>query len=451
MVTKRVLGVALLIAVFSISPLTAQINRFSSNTSSATSGLFAADTDDFLDVNSWQNVEFGTFFTTLLVDGMNGGVGAGLAVRMGTAYLGFGYFGTFWDGAFGSTTTEAGGNETVARTGDLRWTNQISVLFGTEMLGGFLLDFNLAGMGRNNRDTEVVVGGDILTNENTVGFGALEVGLRWGRNFELANGLTLKPTLGFSYNLNTERTEARPIGQPRTTTLNGIDPFFSRPDLAFADLNGGRVGLTGGINVHAGLGVDRVFGDVDGSLWVGYDLEIRTYDRQTRASGTWTDFAPSFNQHLINVGVGAWYTLDRRLSFAWSVECDINIISAEVTSAQHTGANPVHQLAISEVEISPQFAAGVVFQAIPGRFNLNASIALSPLQFTRTQMEHHYLGVGAETTNITTTNISRAQTYTLLGFTWFLGDNLSLDAALNPAPGARIDATTFAMLLSYKR
>ena len=458
MVTKRrvMLIAVLLIAVLGISPLTAQINRFSSNTNLATSGLFDNDTDDFLDVNNWQNVEFDTFFSTVQVDNLDGRLGAGLALRAGEAYLGFGYFGTLWQGNINSVRTEAGGNRLVTRpfpdaNNNLTWTNQLSVLFGMDMLGGFLLDLNFAGFGRTTRDSDVFDDGNVVTNENTTGLGELEVGLRWGRNFELENGLTLKPTLGFSYNTNRARTEERPAGGTRTTTLNGIDPFFSRTDLGFVELNDGRVGLTGGFNVHAGMGVDRAFGDTDASLWVSYDLNIRTYDRQRTGSGEWADFAPSFARHLINIGVGAWYTLDRRLSFAWSAECAIGIISAEATSMQdQTGLPPNHQFAVSIVEISPKFAAGVVFQAIHDRFNVNASLALFPFIYRRTQVDHNNLAM-VETIDRTETIFSNIRTYTSAGFTWFLGDNLSFDAALTAAPAARIDVTSFSLLLSYKR
>jgi len=458
MITKRIFGVALLIAVFCISPLTAQIHRFSSNTNLATSGLFKTDTDDFLNVNNWQNVEFDTFFTTLLVENIDG-IGAGLALRAGAAYLGFGYFGTFWQGRSDRTTTEAGGFRLVTRpnptlNNNLSWTSQISFLFGMEALGGLLLDLNIDGLGQNNRDNEVLVDGYIVTNENFVGLGALEAGLRWGRNFELADGSVLKPTLGFSYNVNMARTVTRPPGGTETTSLNGIDPFFQwlQTELGASGLYGGEVGLTGGFNVHVGLGVDRAFGDVDGSLWASYDLEIRTYDKQrTTNAGGWSDHRPAFTGHEINIGIGAWYTLDRRVSFAWSVECAVSLGIAEVTSRWDSQyVVPEHQYAVSMFGISPKFAAGVVFQALPDRLNLNASLALFPFYFTHMQIDHTNIAAGT-TVERRDTTVGSARTETSIGFTWFLGDNLSFDAALNTAINARLDVTTFSALLSYRR
>jgi len=423
--------------------------------------LFDTDTDDFLNVNNWQNVEFDSFFTTLLVDNIDG-IGAGLALRAGAAYLGFGYFGTFWQGRADRTTTEAGGFRLVTRpnptlNNNLSWTSQISFLFGMEALGGFLLDLNIDGLGQNNRDNEELVGGYVVTNENFTGLGALEAGLRWGRNFELADGSVLKPTLGFSYNVNMARTVIRPVATGvETTTRTGIDPFFewlqTEMGGAASGLYGGEVGLTGGFNVHVGLGFDRAFGDVDGSLWASYDLEIRTYDKQrTTNAGGWSDHRPAFTGHEINIGIGAWYTLDRRVSFAWSVECAVSIAVAEVTSrwdSQYTV--PEHQYAVSKFGISPKFAAGVVFQAFPDRFNLNASLALFPFYFTRMQIDHTNIAAGT-TINRTETVIGNTITATSIGFSWFLGDNLSFDAALNSTFNARLDVTTFSVLLSYKR
>ena len=460
MVIKRMFVAALLIAVFCISPLTAQISRFTSNTNMATGGLFQNGTDNFLDVNNWQNVEFDTFFSTVQVDNIEG-LGAGFSLRAGSVYLGFGYFGTLWQGAMSSVTREYGntfaitdrqGRETVGRSANLTWTNQLSVLVGTEFLGGFLLDFNLAGFGRNNNDQQEFDNGNVVTNEEAIRFGAIEFGLTWGRNFALGD-LYLKPTLGFSYNTNIQSIKDRPAGGERTTTLTSVDPFFSRTDLGFTGLQGGQVGLTGGFNIHAGLGVDRAFGDVDGSFWASYDLEIRRYYRQQRTdSGSrWTDFSPAFTGHVINIGVGAWYRLDRRLSFAWAAESDIGIISAAIFSAQdESGLPPDHAFSTTIFEIIPTFTAGIVFAAVPDRLNINASLAFSPLQYTFIQQEHNDL-FAATVTEWTSNNIGNARTLTSLGFTWIIGDNFSLDAALNATANARIDVTEFSILLSYRR
>ena len=453
MFTKKrfLLIAALLIAAIGISPLAAQINSFTSNTSKATNGLFGNDTDNFLSVNNWQNVKFNHFFTALQVDEANG-VGAGLALKAGAAYLGFGYFGKFWEGNISSTTTEYGDSTTVSNTADLAWTSQISFLLGTNLLGGLLLDFSLAGMGNNNNDKDELNGAEIITSKNTVGLGVMEAGLRWGRNFDLGNGYTFKPNLGFSYNINLQKTVSDPGDGLETTTLTSIDPFFSRMD-GYSDIQGGQVGLTGIVNGHAGMGVDLSAKAWDGSLWVGYDLETRTYDKQvTSSSDYWESYDPSYTSHLINVGVGAWYAMDRKLSLGWSVESDFDIKSAQITSVQKEDMpNPDHDFSDTLFKITPKITTGIVFKIKPDAFNFNGSLTLYPLDYSYRKFFHSDLsGVMSNTTTISNT-VGTAKTGTSLGFTWFITDGFSFDTAIAAVFGAKVDITAFSVLLSYKR
>jgi hypothetical protein len=443
-------------------PVQAQINRFESNTSLATSGLFGNDTDDFLNVNNWQDVEFNHFFSTVALDSISG-LGAGLALRTGALYLGFGYMGDIWEGALGKTTTEYGKDHaTVDRQGkklvtrspssSLTWNNQLSALIGHNSFGGIMLDFNMAGFGRNNRDNDIFdASGNVLTNEESVGTGALEFGAMWGKNFELQNGLTLKPSVGFWYNTNMEKTVTKPAGGVETTTLTGVDSFFSRTDLGLLELNGGRVGLTGGFNVYAGLEAVRYWGSTEGSVWLSYNLDLRTYDKQTESGSSYTDYSPSFHSHLINLGVGATYALDRRLSFAWAFGLGVGITNADITSAQdETPLAPNHEFSLTLLELFPKLSGGVVYRVMPERFNLNASLALMPADFSLLQLDHTDQTT-ARSIKTTSTRIDNAHSLTSLGFTWFVIDNLTFDAALNAAVAARVDVTAFSMLVSYKR
>jgi hypothetical protein len=445
-----VLAAALLITA--ISPLAAQ--SFKSNTSKATNGLFMTETDKFLDVNSWQEVEFDNFFTTFQWDQ---GISAGLAVDAGPIYLGFGYFGNFWTGTVNSTTEEYGdnyaaqgwrGKNKVTNTANLAWTNRISFLIGMAPMGGILLDFNFNGLGQNNNDKDSLdPNGDKTTNKDSAGLGSFEAGFGWGRNFELGGGLVVKPNLSFHYNIDLTKNEMD-SGGVETTTLNGMDHFFSQKD-GYSNINDGKVGLTGIITAHAGLGIDLPIY----SIWAGYDFETHTYDKQmTNSSDDWVDYSPSYTRSLINIGVGGWYTLDRKLSFSWSLESDFDIENAAVTSEKLKGwLKPEHEFTDSIFAIYPKIAAGVVYKLLPDRFNFNASLALHPLDYSYRKFTHTDSGINPSTITDTSSKINSTYTDTALGFTWFIAPGFSFDAATNFIAGAaKVDLTAFSVLLSYK-
>ena len=66
---KVLVAVMVLITAFGVTPLFAQMKSFTSNTSSATDGLFSTDVDDFLHVSNWEKVQFKNFFSTFQWDG----------------------------------------------------------------------------------------------------------------------------------------------------------------------------------------------------------------------------------------------------------------------------------------------------------------------------------------------------------------------------------------------
>ena len=463
---------ALVFLTFCLSPMAAQISDFVSNTSEATGGLFTAEIDNFLDVNAWQELEFDKFFTTMQVQG-TGGIGAGLAKNAGSVYLGFGYFGRLWSGGINSETREYGdsyanaawrGKKTVNRNylsdSGLSWASQISFLLGTNAAGGIRADVNFAGAGNDNDDADTLgSGGDITTAKSSLGLGTIEAGLGWGRNFDLGNGYVLKPNAGFSYNADLRKTVSSPgtAGGAETTMLTGIDPFFTAS--GYTGVNSGRVGLKGYLTAHAGLSVDLAKNTGDGSLWLGYDLKYNFYDRQTNvSSGAWTDYSPSLMGHYINAGLGAWYTLDRKVSLGWSVESCFELINASVTSAFTSamasgGLSPDHEYSETLFTMVPKAVIGVVYKMLPDKFNFNASIGLYPIGdgFILRKLDHTDIsGVAAVSAGKKIT-VNSAYAATSLGFTWFITDGFSFDAAATTlASGSKVNLTQFSALLSYK-
>ena len=184
MLTKHKLlaVVVLVITALGISPLTAQIIQgFESNASWATNGLFTTDADDFLSVTGWQNVDFTKFYTVAQANAASG-VSAGFAGKAGSVYLGVGYFGNFWSGSLHSTKTDSKTNFSAPPDAGLAWTNQISFLVGTEVIGGIKFDIDIAGAGSDNDDNETT------DSKTTIGLGAMEFGVSWGKSINGGGG-----------------------------------------------------------------------------------------------------------------------------------------------------------------------------------------------------------------------------------------------------------------------
>ncbi|GHV95368.1 hypothetical protein AGMMS50293_16880 [Spirochaetia bacterium] len=463
---KFLVAVALLAIVFSIAPLAAQVE---SSTSQATDGLFTSDVDNFLNVNNWQDVEFDKFFMVAQVDGANG-VNGGFALHAGSVYLGFGYLGNFWSGNINSTKTEYGSgfayapyagkditdNNTPADAG-LSWTNQVSVLAGTELLGGIRVDVNMAGIGNDNDDADSLnpLTGDKTTAKTAVGLGWIEPGIQWGRNFAIGGGV-LKPTLGFSYTADLRKTLSDPgtAGSVETTTWTSEDGFFmeSEYDDVYTGANNGQVGLTGAIAGSVDLGYDFSAGDADVSVWAGYGLRLYTYGKQTENSTTWTDYNPAHMVQSASIGVGAWYTLDRKLSLGWQAEGYFDFDKASITSEKvKDGPDPDHEFTDNRLGITPKLSVGVSFKALPDTFTVNASLALYPLHYSYREFEHIDKTAGPDTITDTIHIIDPTYSTTSLGFTWFIAKGLSFDAvAAIGVTGSRADLTNFSALLSYK-
>ena len=465
---RKVLTAVLVALTLGVSPLAAQIT---SNTSNATSGLFLSDTDNFLNVNNWQKVEFDNFFTAMQIRGTDG-IGAGLALNAGRAFLGFGYIGNLWNGTVNEEITEYGsaysvnpawaGMKSTARSGTgLQWNNRIFFLLGTELSGGLLFDIDFAKAGKNNLNAdELDAGGDAVNKEKTEGLGAIEAGLRWGRNFKAGGGLTIKPNLAFRYNIDLQKnvTYDGP-GDARITELNGKDNFFAAAAYG-NNTNDGIVGLKGYVTAHAGVKLDLAKNATDGSLWLKYDFADYLYGNQTiDNTDYWKNYNPFRMDHSLTLGVGAWYTMDRKLSLGWSAESGFGLVHAKITSEQESfGAipnDPNHEFTEALFGIIPSIAAGVVYRALPDKFNLNAGIVLYPIMYTYNKFTDNDTVIVKAVTK-TTNTISSARAETLLGFTWFITDGFAFDAAVSlaggsGANGSRLNLTDFSALLSYKR
>jgi hypothetical protein len=476
MLTKQRLLVFLVCALiaFGSLPVAAQ----SSMTSDATSGLFTTDVDNFLNVTAWQEVEFEKFFSVVEARAAKG-IAAGAAFRAGSAYLGFGYEGNFWSGTLYSQRTElnndyinpiwqgknyVNNNPTLtlnpATDGGLVFTNKISFLLGLKPIGGLRLDVDFQSMGKDNDDEESLDWGtgDKTKAESSHGLGAIEPGLSWGKTFAFGSGgITLKPSLGFVYTINLQKDEsnAGTAGSPDITMLQGVDSLFVGSEYG-ANVNTGAVGLTGTIGAGAGIAVDFNQNLGKRSVWLNYGLSYFTYDKQSETSdGNWTDYDPSHTGHTVTVGLGADRELDPKFSLGWFFETTFTFENAGVTSGKTSTAgtvtNPVHEYTDKRFGIAPEAGIGFVYQALPGKFNINGSLGVYPLTFSYRKFED--VDSAASTTTTDTIQVIEGMySTTTLGITWFIGEGLTLDAVTGVGTrGSTVDITNLSVLLNFKR
>jgi hypothetical protein len=459
---KLVAALALICATFGSSYLAAQ-----SMTSQATQGLYTTDADKYLDVNDWQDVVVTKAFAFLKASAYDG-VGAGTAFNLGPAFIGIGYAGKFWSGDSYSAEYDYGPNAgapnadktLVTNAGSdsgLTWSNKISVLVGTGLLGGILVDVDIAGLASDNDDYEYADNTAKVNVTDSRDLGAIQAGLSWGKNFKVSN-ITIKPKLGFAYNFNNQKTEYRmpePAANPTTRTLEGIDPLFGSG--VFSAINnsadpfsGGKVGLTGSWTANAGLSLNRSGSLGDGSLWLSYKLQSFAYDRQrTQSNGKYLDYSPAHQRHGINLGLGAWYDLDEKVSFAWTAEVDGGFENAEINSGKTETTEPANEFEYKAFFIAPSVSAGLAYKLIPDRFNINTALRFIPLSYTNRNISKTETATNYEASD-TLNDINGITTVTSMGFTWFIVGGLSLDAAMDAVVTSRLDIGSVSILASYK-
>jgi hypothetical protein len=461
---------AFISTAFGSSHLAAQSMTFM-----ATQGFYTTDADNYLDVNEWQDVFVNKAFAFLKA-GAADGIGAGAAFKLGPAFLGIGYTGNLWSGnlysaeydygpnAYGVAYPPYAGNSFVDNMGyytgapdpGLTWTNRISVLLGTGILGGILVDLDIAGAGSDNDDYDDGASGVKVDTKRSSDLGAIQAGLSWGKNFEISD-ITIKPKLGFAYNFNRQKSESRvsePAANPTIRTLDGIDPLFGKDVFSVINNNadpfsGGVVGLTGFLTGNADISFNKSGSLGDGSLWLGYELQYFAYDRQTtQSNGKYKDYSPAHQYHGVNLGLGAWYDLDEKLSLAWSAELDAGIEKAEINSGKTEAAGPANEFEYQAFGIEPSLSTGLAYKLIPDKLNLNAAFSIVPLSYTNTKVSNtatatHY------TTSDTLHDISGISTVTSLGFTWVIVGGLTFDAAMNAVTTSRLDISNVSVLVSY--
>ena len=224
-----------------------------SKISEASYGLFTNEVDDYMDVNSWTNVDFNKAFG--FISGsrvalrtstpVSGGFAGGVATKLKGLYLGFFVDGQYWDGtAVDHYNDNDRADPVYTASGSdfpVEFDNSWAVLIG----GGFggikvFLDFEETSHDYDeNKDTK---------EKYTADTGRVSFGAEWGKNIE-KNGKTWEPHVGLGYSFGLDGY---------TYELKG-DKTIEEGGRDFLGISGGS-NLPLFENAYAGADLDIVFG-----------------------------------------------------------------------------------------------------------------------------------------------------------------------------------------------
>ncbi|MDR1373570.1 MAG: hypothetical protein LBJ24_01225 [Treponema sp.] len=223
----------------------------------STFGLFEDDVDNFLDPNDYGYVEFDNAFIFLKgsdrnarglntspagaadwgnsgkVNSNTAGIQGGFGTWIKNLYLGLGFDTNLWDGE--ETIVETDGDRADPMNSfdnpterGIVFDGGFGLLFGTENIGALKLSFDFDNFSFNN---DIRDGGS--PEEFSYSDGNIDIGLGWGKNFELAGGL-LSPELNVGYRIsNFKKEQTNPDGfsyidYPGSDISNNPEQVFDR-------------------------------------------------------------------------------------------------------------------------------------------------------------------------------------------------------------------------------
>jgi len=537
----KVAALVAVTAMFLAAPVFVQpVYGQESNKSVSTAGVFTSDVDDALDVINYSNVEFDKWFGFIGYGGIGSSpVNLGYATRFGDLYVGAYYSGNFLSVSEGQTeTVRVNYNlQTQLQTSKVTTTFNNNTISSNNAVGVLI---GVAGMGfgvgfhENVTETKYPSGTSIIVTENQDGSvvqsngdirdysnvsGTLTPVLQWGMSLDL-DSVVIKPRveLGAEFGLNSEINNSRDVP---FTTINGALAGAETLNLTG---NNNRY-VTPSISVGAGI-------DFEGfSLDVTYGIDFSVYDNSYDDSGiggstagtvswngtktttttlattiTVTDTNLTINDrsavnHSIDLGyytdkevatgltlglyAGVGIGIDTSTSDSYSKTFTTTstaynnaaLSSGDTTQKQESRTNST-VTDTTTFSLEPFVNIGAVYEWFPGRFSINAGIALKPLVYTSTltktskpnnafskDVTYNSKGDVISETNsgsaLTSTEdkVEIANTWSYLsaaffgGFTFNFNDNMTLDLAAGTGLGNsqfNLNVANLNVLLSFK-
>jgi hypothetical protein len=526
-------------AMFLAAPVFVQpVYGQESNKSVSTAGVFTSDVDDALDVINYSNVEFDKWFGFIGYGGIGQSpVNLGYATRFGDLYVGAYYSGNFLNVSEGQTETvkvnynlqtqlQTSKVTTTVNTNTISSNNAVGVLIGVAGMG--------IGVGFHENVTEIKYPGtSIIVIENADG--SIDQSNGDIRDYSNVSG-TLTPTLQWGMSLDLDSVVIKP--RVELGAEFGLDSVINNSRAPFTTINGEFVGaetlnLTGKNNryvtpkISVGAGIDFEGFSLDVTYGIDFSVYDNSYDdsgfsgstagtvewngskqttttlatTQTVSSTTLTIDDKSAVNHSIDLGyytdkevatgltlglyAGVGIGIDTSTSDSYSRSFTTTstaynnaALSSGNTTQKQESRTDSTVIDITTFSLEPFVNIGAVYEWFPGRFSINAGIALKPLVYTSTltktskpnnafskDVTYNSKGDVISETNsgsaLTSTEdkVEIANTWSYLsatffgGFTFNFNDNMTLDLAAGTGNGSQffnLNVANLNVLLSFK-
>ncbi|UTC74468.1 hypothetical protein E4O03_09620 [Treponema sp. OMZ 792] len=383
-----------------------------SMTSHSTQGLFGTDVDDFMNVNEWQNVQPKNIFG-FLGYGAEGDedINLGIAHQFKALYLG-----TYFEGKIPGWSKTTAANTTTTET-DPAIANKTTtgkLLFGFGNIG-VLADTSFTPKAGNqetwNSDTKT---------KTTANKFNLKINLTAGINLNANNKIfKISPRIG----LDSEADKTQTITDGKLTSLN---------DASYHDL------MIGTGFYHDFSKKDAVTQTIIAEL----DTSWRIYPKKTgaTAASTTSTYGRMHNEITLapawqiayepegKFAVKAVAGLETTLTFDRNYDYTLNSDTGKAYNGTRKYTNTLN--------FSPILMAGFTYMPISKlRFNLGMSFKPSTFEWKSTKTQTRNTATGEVTKTVTANDLKFATsdgTFTSSsGFTWFITENVTLDANWN--------------------
>lgn len=378
-----------------------------SNTNTATSGVFGNDTDDFMSVNNWSNVNPKNIFG-FLGYGSDGLLNLGVAKKFGSLY-----FGAYLNGNLGldftDTTTKTKNSSTGSSSNSKTKTSSGKTSdFDISLLGGIGNNLGIKVFLSYTGDPTTISSSTTNTTDgSTTSYSSkskhqeIIPGIEVGYNLQ-AGKLDLQNYASFFVDVKQDFTETRDITTTTTTNNNVV----------YVVLGGGSViGLPQN---------DTVSQSVDANVYL-------TFGNKKASDNT------KYSYFGINSTPTYSLTYDKieRLNIGLNFALPIVALFYSDTTTEGT---TVTKNSDNSLSFKPELNLGLQYAAVPGKLTINAGASVASPSLVGTFVKANTKDSSSSDTTKTTTWKSTDGTGVLTlstGFTYVLADAVTFDCNYN--------------------
>lgn len=395
--TKKVFAVAMLLVLICGGVFAQQ-----SNTNEATAGVIKTDVDNYMNVNNFEKVQFGKFFTFINLLSSSS-LDMGFAKKFGENYGALYYSGNLLKG-LARTTTDDG--TTKVKTDSQDTYNNLSAFYGIKGMG-FRLNLELW---QNNSENDATgkykdIDQSVITT------------LQFGTNLK-KNDLLIAPRVDLVVDVYTKKVDNEiSATDTRNITNNGYT----------------SIKLGGGAKITLpAKGIVNQY--LDGYLSTAFNFYPETTAKTTVAgiTGTTTQKKSYFNLGLIpTYGFDATY---EKFNFGFKSSLGFSLLTNStgeiVYNSNGVETTTGSKVSIVTTTINPTVAFGTSYLAVPKKMliNVGISVTLPNLVFKNTKTTP----AGSDiTTKKSEFNTSVYSAGLRTGFAWYITDKVTVDTSLD--------------------